>query len=126
LRQLLAAGFIDQVAARKDVVQTGTGTQHSTARDVPYRVLGVDGDVYIHPSSVLAGGPPPEYVVYHEVVRAGRVWIRGACLRAGVRRAMCELTSGAGVTAINPAWLAVLGKGSLCTFSKPVRNGAAR
>jgi ATP-dependent RNA helicase DHX37/DHR1 len=31
---------------------------------------------------------------------------------------------GVGVTAINPAWLATLGKGSLCTFSKPVKNGA--
>ncbi len=27
-----------------------------------------------------------------------------------------------GVTVVNPAWLASLGKGSLCTFSKPVKN----
>jgi ATP-dependent RNA helicase DHX37/DHR1 len=30
----------------------------------------------------------------------------------------------AGLTVINPAWLSSLGKPSLCTFSKPIKNSA--
>ena len=45
---------------------------------MPYRALGIpDEDVFVHPSSVLAGGPPPEYVVYLDVVRTSRVYIKG-------------------------------------------------
>ena len=29
-----------------------------------------------------------------------------------------------GVTIVNSAWLASLGRGSLCTFSKPMKNSA--
>ncbi|TBU35061.1 P-loop containing nucleoside triphosphate hydrolase protein [Dichomitus squalens] len=107
LRQLVAAGFIDQVAVRKDVAQkgraAGAGTQYTTARGVPYQALGIpDEDVFVHPSSVLAGGAPPEYVVYLEVVRTSRVYIKG-------------------LTVVNGAWLSALGK-SLCTYSKPFKN----
>ena len=38
------------------------------------------------------------------------------------RRTDCPDTIPAGITVVNPAWLASLGKGSLCTFSKPVKN----
>jgi ATP-dependent RNA helicase DHX37/DHR1 len=31
---------------------------------------------------------------------------------------------GSGLTVVNPAWLAALGKPTLCTFSKPVKNAA--
>ena len=81
LRQLLTAGFIDQVAVRKDKVQkdSATGQQFTTSRGVPYRAIGVDEDVYIHPSSVLAGQPPPDFVVYLEVVKTSKVWIKGEC-----------------------------------------------
>ncbi|KAK0464536.1 P-loop containing nucleoside triphosphate hydrolase protein [Desarmillaria tabescens] len=104
LRQLLTAGFIDQVAVRKDRVEkVSSGTQYASSKGVPYKAIGISGDVFIHPSSVLASKSPPEYVVFNEVVRTSRVWIKG-------------------VTVVNPAWLASLGKGSLCTFSKPVKN----
>ncbi|KAL7285666.1 hypothetical protein ACG7TL_000771 [Trametes sanguinea] len=104
LRQLIAAGFIDQVAVRKDIAQKGigSGTQYTTSRGVAYQALGIDEDVFIHPSSVLANQPPPDYVVFLEVVRTSRVYIKG-------------------VTTINGAWLAALGK-SLCTYSKPFKN----
>ncbi|KAI1797707.1 P-loop containing nucleoside triphosphate hydrolase protein [Ganoderma leucocontextum] len=107
LRQLIAAGFIDQVAVRKDIAQkgraTGAGTQYTTARGVAYQALGIpDEDVFIHPSSVLAQEPPPEYIVYLEVVRTSRVYIKG-------------------LTIVNGAWLSTLGK-SLCTYSKPFKN----
>ncbi|KAI0320190.1 P-loop containing nucleoside triphosphate hydrolase protein [Amylostereum chailletii] len=107
LRQLLTAGFIDQVAVRKDLVNkdSASGNKYTTAKGVPYRALGIEEDVYIHRSSVLCMSSPPDYVVYHEVVRTSQIWIKD-------------------VTVINPAWLASLGKPSLCTFSKPFKNRA--
>ncbi|KAI0757185.1 P-loop containing nucleoside triphosphate hydrolase protein [Daedaleopsis nitida] len=107
LRQLIAAGFIDQVAVRKDIAQKGrtegAGTQYTTSRGVAYRALGIsDEDVFIHPSSVLANQPAPEYVVYLEVVRTSRVYIKG-------------------LTVVNGTWLCTLGK-PLCTYSKPFKN----
>lgn len=94
---------------RKDIASkgaaaaaTGTGAQYTTARGVAYTALGIDEDVFLHPSSVLAGGPPPEYVVFLEVVRTSRVFVKG-------------------LTVANGAWLAALGK-ALCTYSKPVKN----
>ncbi|EKM60771.1 uncharacterized protein PHACADRAFT_203923 [Phanerochaete carnosa HHB-10118-sp] len=102
--QLLTAGFIDQVAVRKDRAEkeSASGDQYTTSRGVPYRAMGIDEDVYIHPSSVLANQPPSEFVVFLEVVRTSKVWIKG-------------------LTVVNPAWLSQLGR-SLCTFSKPVRT----
>ena len=52
LRQLLAAGFIDQVAVRKDKVSKdgASGQQYTTSRGVPYRAIGIDEDVFIHPA----------------------------------------------------------------------------
>jgi len=102
LRQLLTAGFIDQVAIRKDRVEktSSTGIQYATSRGVPYKALGISDDVFIHPSSVLVNSPPPEYIVFHEVVRTTRVWIKG-------------------LTIVNPVWLSALAKPPLCSFSKP-------
>ncbi|KAI0300291.1 P-loop containing nucleoside triphosphate hydrolase protein [Russula brevipes] len=106
LRQLVTSCLVDQVAVRKELVEkdSATGVQRTTAKGVPYRALGISEDVYIHPSSVLAMTSPPDYVVYHEVVRTGQIWLKG-------------------LTLINPAWLPTLGK-SLCTFSKPFKNKA--
>ncbi|KAF9242610.1 P-loop containing nucleoside triphosphate hydrolase protein [Melanogaster broomeanus] len=63
IRQLLAAAFIDQVAVRKDLAQkkTATGVQYTTTKGVPYKALGVEEDVFIHPSSVLSQRSPPDY-----------------------------------------------------------------
>ncbi|KAI0269827.1 P-loop containing nucleoside triphosphate hydrolase protein [Gloeopeniophorella convolvens] len=107
LRQLITSCFIDQVAVRKELVEkdSATGVQYTTANGVPYRALGIAEDVYIHPSSAFAMQSPPDYIVYHEVVRTSQVWLKG-------------------LTVINPAWLSSLGKASLCTFSKPFKNKA--
>ncbi|KAI5825792.1 P-loop containing nucleoside triphosphate hydrolase protein [Schizophyllum commune Tattone D] len=107
LRQLLAAGFIDQVAVRKDRLDNASsgGTQYTNCWGVPYRAIGIEEDVYIHPSSVVHDHRPPEYVVFNEVVRTSKIWLKG-------------------ITAINPAWLATIGKGSMCTYSKPKKNRA--
>ena len=79
LRQLITSSFVDQVAVRKELVEkdSATGVQHTTAKGVPYRAMGISEDVYIHPSSVLATTSPPDYVVYHEVVRTSQVWLKG-------------------------------------------------
>ncbi|KAF4590141.1 putative ATP-dependent RNA helicase DHR1 [Pleurotus pulmonarius] len=79
LRQLLTGAFIDQVAVRKDLVDQNTesGIQYSMAKGIPYRAIGIDEDVFLHPSSVLAGASPPQYVIYTEVVRTSRAWLKG-------------------------------------------------
>ncbi|KAF5338958.1 hypothetical protein D9611_008721 [Ephemerocybe angulata] len=105
LRQLLAASFIDQVAVRKDRIGNtkSSGVQFSNAKGVPYRAVGIAEDVFIHPSSVLIDVSPPDFVIFHELVRTSKPYMKG-------------------VTVVNPAWLAKLGKPLLCTFSKPLRN----
>jgi len=65
--------------------------------------MGIAEDVFIHPSSVVIGKSPPEYVVYHEIVRTTQIWLKG-------------------LTIVNPLWLSSLGRPFLCTLSKPVKN----
>ena len=79
VKQLVAAAFIDQVAARKDLVESphSSGSQHSNSRGVPYRAIGISEDVFLHPSSVLSDRPPPDYIVFQEVVRTTRVFLKG-------------------------------------------------
>ncbi|KAJ9098676.1 hypothetical protein QFC21_004324 [Naganishia friedmannii] len=102
IRQILCAGFIDQVAVRKDLTMksSAAGSRYETTKGIPYRAVGVPEDVFIHPSSSLSNAAPPDFVVFGEVVRTSKVWIRT-------------------ITKINPAWLATLGK-SMCTFSRPL------
>jgi hypothetical protein len=78
LRQLLTAAFIDQVAIRKDLVETdSTGNKYATAKGVPYKALGISEDVFIHPGSILFDSAPPDFVVFQEVVRTSQVWVKG-------------------------------------------------
>lgn len=104
LRQIMTAGFIDQVAVRYDLYLKKPSAFTST-RNVAYRALGVPEQVYIHPSSALFHRSPPDFIVFSEVVRTTKVWVKG-------------------VTKINGSWLPQLGKG-LCTFSRPVEMPAA-
>ena len=77
LRQLLTAGFIDHVAVRKDLLSKNPeGSKYSSSRGIPYCALDVDEDVFIHPTSILFHSPPPDYVVYQEIVRSNRVWMK--------------------------------------------------
>lgn len=80
LKQLMTAAYIDQIAIRKDLISkdSTTGTKYATSMGVEYRAMGVNEDVFIHPSSVLANVPPPAYVLYHEIVRSNRLWIKGS------------------------------------------------
>lgn len=92
LRQLLAAGFIDQVAIRKDLVlkDSASGDQYTTSSSIPYQALGIAEDVYIHPSSVLTTTLPPDFIVFHEVIKTSRVWLKGGL--ASVVSFRCHLT----------------------------------
>ncbi|WRT64167.1 uncharacterized protein IL334_001096 [Kwoniella shivajii] len=102
LRQILTAGFIDQVAVREDLVLK-KGVTYESTRGVIYRAVGLNSEpIYIHPSSSLFHQSPPDFLVFSELTRnsSNKTWIKG-------------------LTKINPTWLTTLGKG-LCSFSKPI------
>ncbi|KAJ1303181.1 hypothetical protein OPQ81_011380 [Rhizoctonia solani] len=105
LQQIITSGFIDQIAVRKDYIEKRTGVKRTSARGVAYQAIGVKEDVFIHPSSVLFGGPPPDFIAFQDVVRTSRVWLKV-------------------VTRVNPSWLPILGP-SLSTYSKPLKVIAA-
>ncbi|KAI6044780.1 P-loop containing nucleoside triphosphate hydrolase protein [Pisolithus marmoratus] len=98
LRQLLAAAFVDQVAVRKDLVEKKSANWYPVLK-----CERISEDVFIHPSSVLSQKSPPDYLIFTEVVRTTKPWLKG-------------------LTLINPAWLSSLGKPTLCTFTKPATN----
>ncbi|BGP29302.1 putative ATP-dependent RNA helicase DHR1 [Rhodotorula toruloides] len=107
LRQLLTAAFIDQVAIRKDLADKSSNLSYAkvaSTRGVPYRAFGIEEDLFIHPSSNLFHGPPPEFIVFNELHRTHKVWLKT-------------------ITKVNPAWLPVLGR-PMCTFSKPIETPA--
>jgi ATP-dependent RNA helicase DHX37/DHR1 len=85
LKQMIAAGFIDQIAVRADIVATDISSR-SKSRVISFPYLSLfpttasqgylrkedeeeDRYVYIHPNSVLAelGSTPPDYLVYASV-----------------------------------------------------------
>jgi ATP-dependent RNA helicase DHX37/DHR1 len=91
LKQIVAAGFIDQIAIRADLLPTPPAEQRKPKRaiDVRYKTLFSSSDpdyadindeetdqdsyVYIHPSSILARLPAtqvPRYIVYSRLQRS--------------------------------------------------------
>ncbi|KAL5117087.1 putative ATP-dependent RNA helicase DHR1 [Pleosporales sp. CAS-2024a] len=91
LRQICAAGFIDQIAMRADLapVPPELPRKPKTAIDVPYMPLfssqaagsSEDACVFLHPSSVLARTPPakmPGFIVYSHLQRASASTISGS------------------------------------------------
>lgn len=70
LQQIIATGFLDQVAVRADVVGDIKISRGTSVGGVPYKLLFTtedgDGYVYIHVSLVLHNRTqkPPEYLVY--------------------------------------------------------------
>ncbi|CAG8530050.1 13771_t:CDS:10, partial [Acaulospora colombiana] len=75
LRQIIAAGFIDQVAVRKGLIDNTTRTFSST-RNVAYKTMWSDDDVFVHSSSVLYHEKPSDYVVYQELHKTNKVWMK--------------------------------------------------
>ena len=93
LCQLLTASFIDQVAIRKDLVEEATGNKFLTSKGVPYRAIGIEEDVFIHPSSVMFSASPPQYLVYHELVRSNQVWLKGDRFPPATRKGDAQSSS---------------------------------
>lgn len=79
IKQMVTAGFIDQVAIRADLVRTDIDLPSMTKIVAfPYIPLfpvkgteSTDGYVYIHPQSILAqsGQNPPEYLVFNFITK---------------------------------------------------------
>ncbi|KAI2621738.1 P-loop containing nucleoside triphosphate hydrolase protein [Hypoxylon sp. NC1633] len=131
LKQMVAAGFVDQVAIRADLApsppaETQTHRKPRRAIDVPYVPLQptdpTDALVYIHPSSSLARRSPqecPEYVVYANLQRAAAASADPAAKRPKTR--MLALTD------VTGAQLAALAKGTpLLSYGKPIREEATK
>lgn len=109
LRQLVAAGFLDQVAKR---VPPGTITDGSKIeRNCAYIAAtgAVTEPVYIHPHSAVFSPNPaklPPFVVYQHIMRSSRAYMKM-------------------VTAVEPGWLASIAKGTpLCKYSPPLAEPA--
>ena len=143
LKQMLAAGFVDQVAIRADLApeppQTAEGAPRRKPRraiDVPYVPLqpihgpgpgAADDDraVYVHPSSLLAHFSPqelPEYVVYSGLQRAAATPEATDAEETG-RPARRPKTRMLALTDVTGAQLAGLAKGTpLLTYGKPIKE----
>ena len=98
IRQILTAGFIDQTAIRLDVAMKRPA-KFISCHNVAYRASGVEEEVFIHPSSSMFHRPPPDFLVFQEIVRTSKPWLKG-------------------ITKINSSWLSHLGKG-MCIYSRP-------
>ncbi|EGX94839.1 DEAH-box RNA helicase (Dhr1), putative [Cordyceps militaris CM01] len=134
LKQMAAAGFIDQVAIRADKAPVPPAHHRKPRRaiDVPYVPLvplrgastggGEDGGlVYIHPTSPLAHlgvQECPEYVVYS--------YLQRATAPLGDGGAKTPKTRMHALTDVSGAQLAGLAKGtSLLTYGKPIKETRA-
>lgn len=131
LKQMVAAGFIDQVAIRADKAPVPPPAAEQLRKprraiDVPYVPLvplegGADpaeGLVYIHPSSPLAHlsvGECPDYVVYSYLQRAG-----GNAASDEERRPKTRMHA---LTDVTGGQLAALAKGTpLIGYGKPIKE----
>ncbi|KAM4056301.1 helicase associated (HA2) domain-containing protein [Hirsutella rhossiliensis] len=124
LKQMVAAGFVDQVAVRADLAPMPP-EQHRKPRraiDVPYVPLiplgsAQDGLVYIHPGSPLAHLSPqecPEYVVYSYLQRTSTA---GLDLQKQPKTRMHSLTD------VTGGQLVGLAKGTpLISYGKPIKE----
>ncbi|KAI9317711.1 P-loop containing nucleoside triphosphate hydrolase protein [Dichotomocladium elegans] len=103
LRQILAAGYLDCLAVRADVLEAGggAGARYKNASGVAYKLMWSDSDAFIHPTSVLYVQEPPVMVAYSELTETpNKVWLKG-------------------VTAVEPKWMSNLGR-TLCSYGRPL------
>jgi ATP-dependent RNA helicase DHX37/DHR1 len=133
LKQMAAAGFIDQVAIRGDLAPVPPEVHRKPRRaiDVPYlplQPLQTSGDssddtlfdtaVYIHPSSNLAHYSPqelPEFVVYSGLQRSA-----ASGPMDSVKRSKTRMLA---VTDVTGAQLSALARGTpLITYGKPIKE----
>lgn len=128
LKQMVSAGFIDQVAIRADLTPNPPEQYRKPRRaiDIPYiplmpihmgQEVESDRSVYIHPSSPLAHLSTqecPEYIVYSYLQRASQ---SGLDSEKKPKTRMHALTDATG------SQLASLAKGTpLITYGKPIKE----
>jgi ATP-dependent RNA helicase DHX37/DHR1 len=128
LKQMAAAGFLDQVAIRADLAPVPPEQYRKPKRaiDVPYipliplhAVQGPDNDnlVYIHPTSPLAHRSTqecPEYIVYSYLQRA---------TPSGLDPEKKPKTRMHAITDVTPGQLSGLAKGTpLLSYGKPIKE----
>lgn len=124
LKQMVAAGFVDQVAIRADLAPAPPEQYRKPRRaiDVPYLPLlplgsGQDGLVYLHPGSPMAHLSPqecPEYVVYSHLQRAST---------AGLDPEKRPKTRMHSLTDVTGGQLVGLAKGTpLISYGKPIKE----
>jgi ATP-dependent RNA helicase DHX37/DHR1 len=131
LKQMVAAGFLDQVAIRGDIAPVPPEMHRKPRRaiDVPYLPLQplqsssrddapVDRAVYIHPTSNLAHFSPqelPEYIVYGGLQRSSA--------SGAINGAKVPKTRMLALTDVTGAQLTALAKGTpLITYGKPLKE----
>jgi ATP-dependent RNA helicase DHX37/DHR1 len=124
IRQLITAGFIDQVAIRADLCDRPDlrGTKFATCKNVAYRAMGIGEPVFIHPTSVLFPNPPPTFVCFQDVVRTSKPWMKS---EPGRISTVMIYSRHADLTIVNPSWLHVLGP-TLCTFSTKKQTAGSK
>ncbi|KAI9918342.1 hypothetical protein PsorP6_012060 [Peronosclerospora sorghi] len=109
LRQIIAAGFLDHVAKRVPAGTITSGTKIERTCAYMTATGSVQEAVYIHPHSAVFTPHPrklPEFVVYQHIMRTTRAYMKI-------------------VTAIEPEWLASIGKETpLCKFAPPLTEPA--
>lgn len=117
LNQIVAAGFIDQVAIRADSAPNPpdvSARRTKRAIDVPYLPLFGDEAVYLHPSSVLARTSPeklPKYLIYSHLQQS-------AASHVGDENPKIRIFA---LTATDSLQLAALARDSpLLTYGKPI------
>ena len=121
LKQMICAGFIDQVAIRADCIypEEVAITNRTSIINIPYVPVLMtkspevsDNFVYIHPSSLLTnvGEIPPKYLVYHSLHLGANGKTR--------MNSLCDIKS--------TPLANVAGKGSLLSYSKPLTGQGMR
>jgi hypothetical protein len=70
------AGFIDQVAIRKDLVDSSV--RFNKRGPAAYTTMWSTDDAFIHPTSVIySTRPAPEMIIYSDLTRTTKVWLTG-------------------------------------------------
>lgn len=118
LKQIIASGFIDQVAVRSDIVDSEVKlAKRNNISQVPYTVLHRPAEsdeafVYIHPGSVLtsAGAEPPRFLIYQTLNRSSNT--KEGFLNRLRLKPLCDI-SGKQLANVAKA-------SSLITYSKPL------
>ncbi|CAH6718665.1 probable ATP-dependent RNA helicase DHR1 [[Candida] jaroonii] len=123
LKQIIASGFIDQIAIRTDLVSSDVNTpKNPNIVSIPYTTLTAttqiddqtDNHVYIHPSSTLStiGELPPDMLVY-QLLNMSSNRTEGVLTKTRMKP----------LVDISGKQLANISKGSpLLTYSKPLGN----